>query len=129
MRHLFVAWSRGELTLLLLAIALSGVVAGAKTVYTLILGSIFEVFAEYGSGTRTGASMVHSVSTWCLGLVGLGLGKALFSSLLMALWITHGEARVCSVRQLLFRSLLSKEMGWFDTRGGGISGLMTEQYT
>lgn len=128
-RHLFVAWTRGELPVILLAAAASAVVAGAKTSYALILGEIFQAISNFGSGTSSVHTTIHTISTWCLGLVGLGVGKALFSFLLMILWITHGESRARSVRLQLFQSLLAKEMAWFDTRRGGMSSLMTEQNT
>ncbi|EFX02238.1 ABC a-pheromone efflux pump [Grosmannia clavigera kw1407] len=128
-QHLFVAWTCGELSILVPAVAASAVVAGAKTAYALILGEIFQTISDFGSGRVSVHDTVRTISTWCLGLVGLGAGKALISFLMMVMWITHGESRARSVRLQLFQSLLEKEMAWFDTRRGGMSSLMTEQNT
>ncbi|KAL1895694.1 ATP-dependent permease [Sporothrix stenoceras] len=127
--HLFVAHTCQDMFICLLATAASAAVAAAKTAYALLLGQIFQVISDYGSGTLSAHDTLREVGKWCLVLTALGIGMAVCASLLMGLWIVHGEARARTVRLRLFGSLLSKEMAWFDTRGGGMASLMTEQYT
>lgn len=127
--HLFVARTHQDIIIALLATAASAAVAAVKTAYALLLGQIFQVISDYGSGTLSAHDTLTEVGKWCLGLTALGVGMAVCAALLMGLWIVHGEARARTVRLRLFQSLLGKEMAWFDTRGGGMASLMTEQYT
>ncbi|CAK7218354.1 ATP-dependent permease [Sporothrix bragantina] len=128
--HLFVARTRQDIIVVLFATSASAAVAAAKTAYALVLGEIFQVITDYGSGTLLAHDTLHQVGRWCLWLTVLGVAMAVFSALLMGLWIVHGETRARTVRRRLFKALLSKEMAWFDTRrGGGMASLMTEQYT
>ncbi|ERT00505.1 hypothetical protein HMPREF1624_03878 [Sporothrix schenckii ATCC 58251] len=127
--HLFVACTRQDVIVALLATTASAAVAGAKTTYALLLGQIFQVITDFGSDTSSAHDTLIQVGRWCLGLTVLGIGMAVCTALLMGLWIIHGETRARTVRLRLFKSLLSKEMAWFDTRAGGMASLMTEQYT
>ncbi|CAK7267785.1 ATP-dependent permease [Sporothrix epigloea] len=128
--HLFVAGTRQDSVIALAATLASAAVAACKTAYALILGNVFQVISDYGSGALSAHETLHTVGRWCLWLTVLGLGMAIFSALLMGLWIVHGEARARRVRRRLFDALLAKDLAWFDTRrGGGVASLMTEQYT
>ncbi|CAK7272088.1 ATP-dependent permease [Sporothrix epigloea] len=128
--HLFVASSRQDGFIILSATAASAAVAACKTAYALILGKVFQVITDYGSGAFPAHETLHQVGRWCLWLTVLGVGMAVCSALLMGLWIVHGETRARKVRRCLFDALLAKDMAWFDTRrGGGVASLMTEQYT
>lgn len=123
------ARTRQDVSVALFATAASAAVAAAKTTYALLLGEIFQVITNYGSGTLSAHDTLQQVVTWCLALTALGIGMAVFSSLLMMLWILNGETRARTVRIRLFQALLAKDMTWFDTRRGSIASLMTEQYT
>ncbi|CAK7225247.1 ATP-dependent permease [Sporothrix eucalyptigena] len=127
--HLFVACTRQDVLVAVLATSASAAVAAAKTAYALLLGETFQAITDYGSGSLSAHNTLHQVGRWCLWLTVLGVGMAIFSALLMALWIVHGETRARTVRLKLFQSLLAKDMAWFDKRGGGMASLMTEQYT
>ncbi len=126
-KHLFVAWTRHDVLAALFATAASAAVAAAKTTFAVLLGQVFQAIADFGSGATSAPETVRRVATWCLALTGLGVGTAVFSGLLMAGWIVHGETRARSVRLRLFQALLAKDMVWFDTRRGGMASLMTEQ--
>ncbi|CAK7566305.1 MAG: ATP-dependent permease [Sporothrix epigloea] len=128
--HLFVASTRQDGVIILSATAASAAVAACKTAYALILGQVFQVITDYGSGAFPAHEALQRVGRWCLWLAVLGVGMAVCSALLMGLWIVHGETRARKVRRCLFDALLVKDMAWFDTRrGGGVASLMTEQYT
>lgn len=129
LEHLFVFWSSRELAVFLVAVLAAAGVAGAKTAYALILGQFFDFITQFGSGAATSEQTVSRVGTYCLVLTGLGAAKALLSAVFMFLWITHGEVRAKAVRQHLFRSLLYRNMSWFDLRQDGMASLMTAQYT
>ena len=87
---LFVFTKASHLATLIAAILASTAAAGLRTVFAIFLGRIFDIFAAFGSGIRSGDSSVRGVSEWCLLLTGLGLGNWLASASLLSFWIAFG---------------------------------------
>ncbi|PKS09903.1 hypothetical protein jhhlp_004526 [Lomentospora prolificans] len=124
-RHLFAFTTRRHLTSLLPAILTCLAVSGLEAFLPVVYGRIFNAFAAFGSGSSGAEEALRAVATWCLVLVGLGLGTWLSNGLFMSAWIMFGEGQAKSVRQAVFRALLKKEMEWYDLQSDGTSSLLT----
>lgn len=114
---------------LLVALLATAFTAGLKTVLSVILGKAFNVNADIGAGRRTDHDNLAEISKWATVLVALGAGTWLANTAFLALWITFGELQANSVRHDIFRSLLAREMAWFDSQDQGISSLLTRIQT
>jgi ATP-binding cassette, subfamily B (MDR/TAP), member 1 len=123
-KHLFAFTKRQHAGTLSTAIVAAIVTGGLKTTLAVVLGKIFEVIAQFGAGMLEDRQALSQVSTWCVVLCALGGGVWLSNASFLALWITFGELQAKSVRNLVFGSVLGKEMAWFDTQSNGIASLL-----
>lgn len=125
-RHIFAFTTPKQLSIITCAVGTAAVVAAGKTVYTFLLGRVFDFAAKYGASAISGQELLAQVSQWCGYITVLGVGMWVLSSIDMALWITSGELRAMSARKTLFSRLIQKEMDWFDSRADGISSLVIQ---
>lgn len=128
-RSLFAFTKRSHAGFLFAAVVASAVAAALRTVLAIFLGRIFDVIAEFGSGTRTGDSALEHVSQLCLVLIGLGFGNWLANTAFLSLWIAFGELQADSVRNDIFNCLLARDLAWFDALDQGISSLLVRIQT
>ncbi|KAF7561460.1 hypothetical protein G7046_g2685 [Stylonectria norvegica] len=128
-RHLFVFANKAHVGPALAALVATAMTAGLKTVLSVVLGKVFDVIAKYGNGSLNSADTLSEISKWCLVLTGLGIGNWLASTAFLSLWIVFGELQASSVRHKTFKSLLSKNMTWFDSQTEGISSLLVRIQT
>lgn len=125
-RHIFAFTTPKQLGVIACATGTAAVVAAGKTVYTFLLGRVFNFATQYGASEISGQDLLSHVSQWCGYITVLGVGMWALSSADMALWITSGELRAMSARKTLFSTLIQREMGWFDSRGDGMSSLIIQ---
>ncbi|KAJ9150440.1 Alpha-factor-transporting ATPase [Pleurostoma richardsiae] len=123
-KHLFAFTRRAHAPYLASAMASTLLVAGLKTYYAIILGEIFQVVAEFGSGSSSGGDLLSGVTLWCVVLTAMGVLIWLADSAFMALWIVFGELSARSAKETLLGSMLRKEMAWFDVQAAGMSSLL-----
>ncbi|KAF4977124.1 hypothetical protein FZEAL_6312 [Fusarium zealandicum] len=114
---------------LVAAFIASAFTAGFKTVLAVILGKVFDIIAAFGNGSVDSSGTLADVSKWSLVLLGLGIGNWIASTAFLALWVIFGEFQAMSVRRDIFKSLLSKDMAWFDSQTEGISSLLVRIQT
>ena len=114
---------------LLAALVSSAIAACFKVALAVVLGQVFDLIGEFGSGTRSGQSTMVHVARWTLIIFGLGVGNWIANSAFLALWIMFGELQASSVREDTFHSLLSKDMAWFDSQDQGVSSLLVRIQT
>ena len=126
---LFVFWEPRELVVLLPAALAALLVAGAKVLFAVVLGMIFQETANLGSGVITADEGLSRVAVLSLALSGVGLLKAVSAAFFMAHWILHGESRARTARRRLFQSLLRKPMSWFDSRREGTASILIRLQT
>ncbi|CAG9943042.1 unnamed protein product [Clonostachys rosea f. rosea IK726] len=123
----FTRWSHAAP--LATALVASAAVAGFKASLSVILGQIFEIIAEFGTGSRSSESSMAGISRWALILVGLGVGNSIAHAVFLTFWIIFGELQAQSARHRMFNCLVSKEMAWFDVQEEGISSLLIRMQT
>lgn len=123
----FTRWSHAAP--LATALVASAAVAGFKASLSVILGRIFEIIAEFGTGSRSSESSMAGITRWALILVGLGVGNSMAHSVFLTFWIIFGELQAQAARRRMFNCLVSKEMAWFDVQEEGISSLLIRMQT
>ena len=111
-----------SLTIALIFSIASGVIAPALTLF---LGKVFDQFSDYGSGKIQSSTIVHNVGKYSVYLCGLGIASGVFNGAFYAGWLAFGELQAKAAREELFKSLLAKEMEWFDMREMGVETLVS----
>lgn len=129
LKHLFTftTWQHcGPLTAGLAASLLSGAL---RTSLAILIGKIFEVISEFGSGQLTGPDTLAQVSSWCIILTLIGGVGWLVNFAFMFSWIAFSELQARNIRQRMFRALLKKDMEWFDGQEDGVASLLVRMQT
>ncbi|KAI0506658.1 P-loop containing nucleoside triphosphate hydrolase protein [Xylaria bambusicola] len=99
--------------------------AGAfMTSMSILLGRIFAVITQFGSGHLTGAETAAQVSSWCVLLAVVGGAGFLVNFAFMFSWVAFSELQARNIRKRMFRGLLEKDMQWFDTQQDGVASLL-----
>ncbi|UKZ64899.1 uncharacterized protein TrAtP1_006106 [Trichoderma atroviride] len=111
-KHLFSFTRWNQAAPLTAALAASAAFAAIKSIYPIFLGKIFNIVSDFGAGRRSGNETLHEISHWSQILIGLGIVNCLSGSAFLSLWVTFGELQAKSVRQDIFKSLLSKNIAW-----------------
>lgn len=131
LRHLF-AFTVWRHSWLLVAGLVTAILVGAlTTTQSILLGRIFAVISQFGSGHLTGAETIAQISSWCVLLAVVGGAAFIINFGFICSWVAFGELQGRNIRSEIFRGLLKKEMEWFDTRPDGIASLLvrTQTYT
>ncbi|KAJ2980133.1 hypothetical protein NUW58_g7028 [Xylaria curta] len=123
----FTAWQHSWLLVGGLAGALlSGALEAAMSI---LLGRIFAVISQFGSGHITGANTMAEISSWCVLLAVVGAGGFLINFGFMFSWVAFGELQARSIRKRVFRGLLKRDMEWFDMQQDGTASLLVRIQT
>ncbi|KAI1137319.1 P-loop containing nucleoside triphosphate hydrolase protein [Hypoxylon sp. FL0543] len=129
LKHLFTftTWQHcGILAAGLVSSLLSGAL---RTSLAILIGKIFEVISEFGSGQLTGPDTLGQVSSWCIILSLIGGAGWLVNFAFMSSWIVFSELQARNIRQRMFHALLRKDMEWFDGQEDGIASLLVRMQT
>ncbi|KAK5635609.1 hypothetical protein RRF57_011323 [Xylaria bambusicola] len=104
--------------------------AGAfMTSMSILLGRIFAVITQFGSGHLTGTETAAQISSWCVLLAVVGGAGFLVNFAFMFSWIAFSELQARNIRNRMFRGLLGKDMQWFDTQQDGVASLLVRIQT
>lgn len=128
-KHLFSFTRWNQVGPLIAALAASAAFAAIRSIYPIFLGKIFNIVSDFGAGRRSGSETLHEISHWSQILIGLGVMNCLSGSAFLALWVIFGELQAKSIRQDIFKSLLSKKISWFDSLDQGTSSLLVRIQT
>ena len=80
----------------------------------------FEMVQQYASLRNTDDfSLFDEVAPLCGYYALVGLGMFLCGTISISFWSIAGERQIHRIRNTLFRSMLSKDAGWFDSRRTG----------
>ncbi|TGJ87588.1 hypothetical protein E0Z10_g1217 [Xylaria hypoxylon] len=115
---------------LLVAGLVGAILSGAfMTSMSILLGRIFAVISQFGSGHLTGADTAAQISSWCVLLAVVGGAGFLVNFGFMFSWIAFSELQARNIRTRMFRGLLKKDMEWFDAHQDGIASLLVRLQT
>ena len=127
---LFSLLPRRDLYLIILPAFLLSMVAGIVAPFmTLVLGNVFNIFANFcripSPTSSDRANLKHDIAMAALELLALAAGSLALSSLTSFFWILTGERNSLTIRQKVYASVSSREMAWFDTKMGAEDGAET----
>ncbi|KAI1770312.1 P-loop containing nucleoside triphosphate hydrolase protein [Hypoxylon cercidicola] len=128
-KHLFTFTTRqhyGSLTVGLISSLFSGAL---RTSLSILIGKIFGVVADFGSGRLSGPDALAQISSWCTILTLAGGAGWLVNFTLTFSWSIFGELQVENIRRMTFCALLKKDMSWFDRQENGIASLLVTTQT
>ncbi|KAI0881396.1 P-loop containing nucleoside triphosphate hydrolase protein [Annulohypoxylon maeteangense] len=129
LKHLFTftTWRHcGPLTAGLISSLFSGAL---RTSLAILIGKIFGVISEFGSGQLSGPDTLGQVSSWCIILTLIGGAGWLVNFAFMFSWILFSELQAKNIRQRIFRAMLRKDMEWFDSQEDGVASLLVRMQT
>ncbi|AEO59824.1 hypothetical protein MYCTH_54167 [Thermothelomyces thermophilus ATCC 42464] len=123
-KHLFTFTPARHIPLVALSFTTAALVAAGRTAYAVLLGRIFDVVTRFGTGLLSPADFLAQISQWAVWLCVLGAGMWVVSTVDAAAWVVGGELRARTARREVFwRFLMGKEVGWFEAREEGVGGL------
>ncbi|KAI1098551.1 P-loop containing nucleoside triphosphate hydrolase protein [Jackrogersella minutella] len=124
LKHLFTftTWHHcGPLIAGLTASLFSGAL---RTSMAILIGKIFGVISDFGSGKLNGSDTLAQVSSWCAILALIGGAGWLVNFAFMFSWMLFSELQAKNVRQSMFMVLLEKDMQWFDSQEDGVPSML-----
>ena len=110
----------------LLLSAAAGLLQPAMAIF---FGKFFNAFSSYASGDIDESTFVDRTSRSIYALLGIGASTLLFKGSVFILWLTFGEMQAQCIRKMLFESLLSRDIEWFDAQTKGMAALLARMHT
>jgi ABC-type multidrug transport system fused ATPase/permease subunit len=114
------------LALAVISAVCSGLVQPAVAVFT---GKFSDAAAQFSGGSIESGELRGRTQSVVRAFIALGCCTLITNAGLFATWTMFGEMQARRVRQELFRSLLEKDLEWFDSRESGTSSLLTRLHT
>ncbi|KAK3940009.1 putative ABC transporter expressed in the mitochondrial inner membrane [Diplogelasinospora grovesii] len=123
-KNLFTFTRPRHIPILVCAFLTASVIAAGRAAYAILIGKIFDVVSQFGTGILGGDDFISQISRWCTYMTLLGVVMWFCATLDVALWVTTGELRARAARETIFASLIKKRMGWYDSRLNGMGSLL-----
>jgi len=118
--------TRSDAIILLPAILAAVAAAAMPPLMTIVVGQAFDTFARFpltsNSSPEARADLLHGIGLVALYLAAIAAGTFCLSGAISALWIWFGERTVMRLRRLVYASVASREMEWFDLGAGADLG-------
>ena len=128
-RDIFAFTRRRHVPILVLAVISTILAAGTQALNAMFLGFLFQAVTDFGSGELGADDAKAEVVKWCLILCAVAAGNGLGFVGFLGFWTTFGELQAKEIRSMLAKSLIDREMDWFDTRQDGISSMLARMRT
>ncbi|KAI1646995.1 P-loop containing nucleoside triphosphate hydrolase protein [Daldinia loculata] len=129
LRHLFVFATWRHCGILAAGLVASLLVGAMRAASAILIGRIFAVVADFGSGKLDGPGAYAQVSSWCVILMLVGGAGVIVNFAFMFIWSIFSEVQVRNIRRRVFDALLTKDMAWFDRQEDGIPSLLVRIQT
>ncbi|ETI26967.1 hypothetical protein G647_10066 [Cladophialophora carrionii CBS 160.54] len=125
-RSLFSFTEKAHLPVLLAAIFMSTAAGSLQPIMAFFFGKFFDNFTDFASNKIDGATFMNRSLTSFYALFAVGGATFLFKGALFSLWLVFGEMQSRCVRELLFASLLDRDMHWYQARTSGVGTLLAK---
>jgi ATP-binding cassette, subfamily B (MDR/TAP), member 1 len=96
---------------------------------SIFLGKFIDAIAQFGGGLIDSDTLQQRITPMVHAFIVLGCCTFVTNAGMFVTWTTFGEMQAKSVREELFRSLLDKNLEWFEMRESSISSLLTRLQT
>ncbi|KAK2017243.1 ABC transporter [Colletotrichum eremochloae] len=103
--------------------------ATLRIALALVLGRIFQVISNYGTGLSSTPDTIVQISRLSIIICCLGLAAFVANAVLLTSWVTFGELQAKVAREEIFGKLLAQDMSWYDKQADGIPGLLVRVET
>ena len=124
-RSLFSFTAESHLLVLLPAVSCSVAAAGLQPTMAFFFGKFFDTFSDFAAGTLDGETFISKCRSSVFALLAIGAATLLLKGTLFSLWLVFGELQARRVRELLFTSLLARDIEWYEARTTGVATLLT----
>ncbi|TLD31149.1 hypothetical protein PspLS_02454 [Pyricularia sp. CBS 133598] len=124
-RDLFNFFSPRHSVVLVTALFASAVAVGADIAGVIIFGNVFQELTSYAARQQGPEETRKNVNFWVSIIAVLAVTHLIAAATQMRSWIKFGDMQARSARLELFRSMLSKQMGWFDSNQDGMPAMLT----
>jgi ATP-binding cassette subfamily B (MDR/TAP) protein 1 len=126
---LFAFTRRSHLLVLVPAILLSLVAGLLLPVTAIFFGRVFNNFSDYAAGKIEVTIFTREITGNIYALLVLGVATFVLKGGLFNFWLQFGEMQARCIREELFRTLLEKDLEWYDLRTSGVETLLTRTQT
>lgn len=126
---LFAFTRKPHLLVLLPAILLSLAAGLILPVTAIFFGRVFNNFSDYAAGKIEATIFTRELTGNIYALLVLGAATFVLKGGLFNFWLQFGEMQARCVREELFRTLLEKDLEWYDLRTSGVETLLTRTQT
>ncbi|OQU95995.1 hypothetical protein CLAIMM_02139 [Cladophialophora immunda] len=124
-RSIFKFTAKAHLFILLPATATSAAAGCLQPAMAFFFGKFFDTFSDFAAGKTDGSTFMDRSLGSLHALLGLAAATFVFKGTLFSLWLVFGEMQARSIRELLFQSLLDREIEWYEARTTGVGTLLT----
>ncbi len=114
-----------HLPILLPATLASAAAGGLQPAMALFFGKFFNTFSDFASGNTDGATFMNKSLGTVYALFAIAAATFVLRGTLFSLWLVFGEMQARRVRELLFTSLLERDIEWYEARTTGVGTLLT----
>lgn len=125
----FTFTQRGHYGVLCLAIFFATCSALVQPTVSIFMGRYSDALAQFGGGFIDSGTLRDRTMVGVHAFIVLGCCTLFTNAGMFATWTIFGEMQAKSVREELFRSLLEKDLEWFEMRESGIASLLTRLQT
>lgn len=110
--------------------ALVTIIASLESpIVTLLLGNIFDALSEFTTGKKNSTDFMNKVLVSAAGIFSIGIATIVLSWWMLSLWCIFADHQIKRARRLVFKSLIHKDMKWFDEHTGVMGSLtMANRY-
>ena len=115
--------------MLCLAVFFAACSALVQPAVSIAMGRFSDALAQFGGGLIDSDTLRDRTMPSVHAFIVLACCTLITNAGVFAAWAMFGEMQAKSVREELFRSLLEKDLGWFEQRDSGIASLLTRLQT
>lgn len=123
-RALLAFTAKDHLVVLYLSITLAVGSGLVQPGFAVLLGKIFDQFADFGGGKIGGQEFRSTIAKYALTVTALGLGSWLINACFFFSWLAFGELQAMVSHSKIFQGLVEKSSGWYDLRRSGVRAMI-----
>src|ERR1700742_303774 len=123
-RSLFSFTTTSHLPVLVPAILCSIAAGGLQPATAFFFGKFFDSFSGFVAGSFDGQAFMAKSFSSLSALVAIAAATFLLKGALFSLWLLFGEMQAKRVRQLLFATLLDRNIEWYEAQSNGVGTLL-----
>jgi ATP-binding cassette subfamily B (MDR/TAP) protein 1 len=128
-RSIFAFTKASHLPVFIPGLLLSAAAGLLQPAMAIFFGKFFNAFTSYASGDIDESTFVDRTSGSIYALLGIGASTLLLKGGVFIFWLNFGELQAQCIRKVLFESLLSRDIDWFDAQTTGMAALLARMHT